>query len=170
MKKTKLHYLKQMRFLSPFGQSDFSMKQHKVCTFKWASSKIAISDLYLVFSCTVTYLQCKISALRSFDAKVRYCSFQCAASFSATKTRGITAVSKVVFVISKQQSVSAAAKKKVNLSLQTGRLPGQIGVCIRKRTFCSNIICSCSSPIVKATASNSRQCRKSKVSLMVLCM
>ena len=42
--------------LSPLGKSDFSMKQHKVCTFKWALSKIAISDLYLVFSCTVTLI------------------------------------------------------------------------------------------------------------------
>ena len=30
--------------------------------------------------------------------------------------------------------------KKVNLSLQTGRLLWQIGVCIHKRAFCSNII------------------------------
>ena len=43
--------------LLPFGKSDFSMKWHKVCTFKWALSKIAISDLYQVFSCTVTYFE-----------------------------------------------------------------------------------------------------------------
>ena len=43
--------------ISPFGQSDFSTKQHKVCTFKWALSKIAISDLYLVFSRTVTNIK-----------------------------------------------------------------------------------------------------------------
>ena len=53
MQKTKLHYLKQMWFYL-FGKSDFSMKQHKVCIFKWALSEIAIFNLCLVFSCTVT--------------------------------------------------------------------------------------------------------------------
>ena len=32
------------------------MKRHKVCTSKWAFSNIAIFDLYLVFSCTVTFI------------------------------------------------------------------------------------------------------------------
>ena len=41
--------------LSPFGKSDFSMKQHKVCTFKLPLFKIASFDLYLAFSCTVTF-------------------------------------------------------------------------------------------------------------------
>ena len=41
--------------LSPFCKSDFGMKQQRVCTFKWASTRTAIFDLYLVFSCTVTY-------------------------------------------------------------------------------------------------------------------
>ena len=39
--------------IPPVGKSDFSMKSNKVCTFKWALSKIAIFDLYLVSSCTV---------------------------------------------------------------------------------------------------------------------
>ena len=44
--------------LSPFGKSDFSMKQHRVCTFKLALSTVAIFDLFLIFSCTVTYVSC----------------------------------------------------------------------------------------------------------------
>ena len=39
---------------SPLGKLDFGMKLYKVWTFKWALSKTAMSDLYLVFSCTVT--------------------------------------------------------------------------------------------------------------------
>ena len=55
MQKTKIALSQTFVILSPFGQIDFGMKQHKVCTFKWTLSKIAIFDLYLVFSCTITY-------------------------------------------------------------------------------------------------------------------
>ena len=58
--------------LSPFDQFDFSTKEHKVCTFKWALSKIAISDLYLVFSCTVTYVHQIVFCLNQFmDSSAR---------------------------------------------------------------------------------------------------
>ena len=43
--------------LPPFGKSDFSVIYHKVCTFKWALPKTVIFDLYLVFLCTVTFVQ-----------------------------------------------------------------------------------------------------------------
>ena len=52
--------------LSLFDKSDFSVKYHKVCTFKWALSKIAFSDLYLIFSRTVTYTARAILSLKVF--------------------------------------------------------------------------------------------------------
>ena len=49
MQKPKLHNLKQMWFFLHLASLILACK---VCAFKWALSKIAIVDVYLVFSCT----------------------------------------------------------------------------------------------------------------------